>query len=1036
MSGVIANLFVRVLPDTTGFRGSLTKTAEAEGTASGGIFKKAFSKGFAGIAGAVGFGAIIGGALEAASKYETATATLAAQAGISMQAAKAIGDAFLTTGGKSVFTAQEIVAAYAPVSPLFTQVAGHVLSASQALAVMTVAQHLAEASGKPLVDTTQSLALVMRTFGSSVGDAGKIGDILYNAGKAGGIGIDELVTAMDKMKGKLGVLAPSIQDTATVIGILAAHGIQGTKGLLAFNTGLVSLESGGKKVTTTIHGLTTKIDAHGKAHTVAAKAVHITTLETAELGVKLTDASGNFLGMSSIIGQLQPKLAKLSEAQRLQTEQALFGKAAAGAWDDILKGGLPTWDAVSKKIGETGTASEAAEKKSSTFHGTMEKLKAAVADASVRLGEKFLPVVEKVANGFLKALPFITAFADILQSVVFNTIGATFRGIGNAFQWVLDKGGPLKGAILGIAGALGLYVVAITAVKIATAAWAVVQAILDAAFSVTIVGIGLLVLAAAGIGAVVWVIISNWSHITGFFTDIKRAVLGAVLTMATSIVGFFTDAWNKVSGFFKTWGPLALIVLAPFIGVPLYIWQHWNSVLEMLKTAWHVLTSSFWTDWNWLYQNVILKFTNAWTTVQNGVTGSLNAIKNAFTDAVRFIGSTWTGLENVLKVPVNWIIQHIYNDGISAMWNWVASKVGLPQLPKMALLAGGGVLPGYAPGQDKIMAMLSPGEGVLVPEAVRAMGPGAVDAINAKYGHGRKSTATAYAGGGVVGDIINFIGGTVKVLSNPAAAITGALGGNSFVAMLAQLPGKLLDSIGPFLTNKVPGLIASGALSLLGKAGSAISNFFGGLFGGGGGGGAPTGPAFIAGAGVARWAAVIDQALALLGQPLSWLSTVERRMNQESGGNPAAVNRTDINWQHGTPSVGLMQVIGPTFRAWAGQFLNTGPFLYGTSIDPLANIYSGLNYAMHRYGSLAALNQPGGYDSGGWLMPPLNGTRKPEAVLNPEESAGLIAFARGGGKVSLDSMTISKLAQAINARPNKINISSPDWSILPPGVPQ
>lgn len=37
-------------------------------------------------------------------------------------------------------------------------------------------------------------------------------------------------------------------------------------------------------------------------------------------------------------------------------------------------------------------------------------------------------------------------------------------------------------------------------------------------------------------------------------------------------------------------------------------------------------------------------------------------------------------------------------------------------------LAGGGVLPGFAPGIDSIPALLSPGEGVLVPEAVRAMG--------------------------------------------------------------------------------------------------------------------------------------------------------------------------------------------------------------------------------------------------------------------------------------------------------------------------
>lgn len=141
---------------------------------------------------------------------------------------------------------------------------------------------------------------------------------------------------------------------------------------------------------------------------------------------------------------------------------------------------------------------------------------------------------------------------------------------------------------------------------------------------------------------------------------------------------------------------------------------------------------------------------------------------------------------------------------------------------------------------------------------------------------------------------------------------------------------------------------------------------------------------FIAGRGVAQWTPQILQALSMLGQSADWLPVVQRRMNQESGGNPTVVNRWDSNWQRGTPSVGLMQVIGPTFAHNAGPFAGTGPFLYGTSVDPLANIYSGLNYAIHRYGSLSALNRPGGYDNGGQLQPGwtpvFNGTGRPENV--------------------------------------------------------
>lgn len=120
-------------------------------------------------------------------------------------------------------------------------------------------------------------------------------------------------------------------------------------------------------------------------------------------------------------------------------------------------------------------------------------------------------------------------------------------------------------------------------------------------------------------------------------------------------------------------------------------------------------------------------------------------------------------------------------------------------------------------------------------------------------------------------------------------------------------------------------------------------------------------PAMTGGGGnVQRWAPLVLQALAMLGQSSALLPLVLRRMNQESGGNPNAINLTDINAQRGYPSQGLMQTIPGTFAAYAGRFASRG------ITDPFANIYAGLNYAIHRYGSLAyAMNKPGGYALGG-----------------------------------------------------------------------
>jgi hypothetical protein len=162
--------------------------------------------------------------------------------------------------------------------------------------------------------------------------------------------------------------------------------------------------------------------------------------------------------------------------------------------------------------------------------------------------------------------------------------------------------------------------------------------------------------------------------------------------------------------------------------------------------------------------------------------------------------------------------------------------------------------------------------------------------------------------------------------------------------------------------------------------------------------GAPTG-----GFGVQRWAGTALAALRLLGQPAGDLGTVLSQMATESGGDPIIVNRSDINWLLGHPSVGLMQVIAGTFDAYAGPFRNVGPFEYGVSVNPLANIFAGLNYAIHRYGPgwTSVLGHGHGYDSGGWLPAGLslayNGTGRPEPVGAAAQIHITLEFAGGGG---------------------------------------
>ncbi|WAZ20781.1 transglycosylase SLT domain-containing protein [Streptomyces cinnabarinus] len=75
-----------------------------------------------------------------------------------------------------------------------------------------------------------------------------------------------------------------------------------------------------------------------------------------------------------------------------------------------------------------------------------------------------------------------------------------------------------------------------------------------------------------------------------------------------------------------------------------------------------------------------------------------------------------------------------------------------------------------------------------------------------------------------------------------------------------------------------------------------------------------------------------------------------RNIMRESSGNPNAINNWDINAQNGVPSIGLLQVIKPTFNAY--HVAGTAWSQY----DPVANLTAAANYAADRYGSIDNVN--------------------------------------------------------------------------------
>lgn len=118
---------------------------------------------------------------------------------------------------------------------------------------------------------------------------------------------------------------------------------------------------------------------------------------------------------------------------------------------------------------------------------------------------------------------------------------------------------------------------------------------------------------------------------------------------------------------------------------------------------------------------------------------------------------------------------------------------------------------------------------------------------------------------------------------------------------------------------------------------------------------------YKASAGVEQWRATAKKALELTNQfTEANLNRLLMQMKSESGGNPNAINNWDINAKMGIPSKGLMQVIDPTFKAYAMKGFDKNIY------DPMSNILAAIRYTLARYGSLERGWKGHGYANGGF----------------------------------------------------------------------
>ncbi|NNN36065.1 hypothetical protein HLK59_38035 [Streptomyces sp. S3(2020)] len=443
---------------------------------------------------------------------------------------------------------------------------------------------------------------------------------------------------------------------------------------------------------------------------------------------------------------------------------------------------------------------------------------------------------------------------------------------------------------------------------------------------------------------------------------------------------------------------------------------------------------------------------------------AVGKVSGAFDDARKAIKTAWDKLEGIAKKPVSFVINTVYNRGIVAVWNKIASAFGAPELKEFHPkgFARGGVwnsiLPGYTPGRD-VHRFVSPtggaldlsgGESIFRPEFTRAVGSKFVNGMNylARSGGaarirealapvlgGNPRTPTdrslRYAGGGIYphqafadGGIFGWIGDAASTVAGAGSAVwnkvkegaswladtleaSARAGVNAVVdPILKSFPG-MDTSIGQLIRH-IPDKILD---ALFGYSESADKKGAGGI-------GGPRIQAAL------TWAKKQD------GKPYLWGGVGPQGF--DCSGLMGAIEN-------------VIRGVTPNSRRWAtgafsGKTAPPGWVYHGDSAFRVGITNRGVGHTAGTLGKTAVESrggdgvvigkgargynsslftdwygfQPGKYDQGGWLQPGwnFNGLGTPEPVLTPHqlrtlEGAAAVGVAAGQG---------SSVTYEINAR--------------------
>ena len=519
--------------------------------------------------------------------------------------------------------------------------------------------------GASVTEQTEFMAnaqnLLVKAAGASTLDVAALGDAMLAAGgqaRAAGLDYEEFVTTMGLISPSFGSAAEagtSFKNFLTRLNPSTAAAKEGMDAL-----GLMTTSTGKLMTFLSEHGiepLGDDLDTLGNQFTEWAAANNFTAKEQIKVWESFgqskffDETTGKFVGMEKASELLKGALAGLSDQQRIQYLQQIFGNDAMGAATALAGAGADGFQAFAEKMLAANGVQQQAAATQQGFNFQMENMKGSLEALQITIATALLPVLASLIGDYLTpGINAIMGWAEQIGPLI--TQFQAFISNGQAMQELLNTLMPYF---------TGLAAMIIAVVVPAFTAWAAVA--IPAAIA-TVIAMAPVIVTIAAIGAAVALLTAAWVNNWGGIQEKTAAVWAFIEPTFTAVVNWLQVmipiAIQAASDFFT-------MILVPAIQA---VWAFINDNVFPL----------FATLWTWLSTTIpaaLQVLANFWNTVL------LPAINAVWSFITTYVVPLFTALVNlhlaVLGLAVRTLTAIWTNELLPALtkiWSYISTVLG------------------------------------------------------------------------------------------------------------------------------------------------------------------------------------------------------------------------------------------------------------------------------------------------------------------------------------------------------------------------